>query len=572
MTSNALWVMDNAPSKKWPLYTRGNIGEVFPEVVLALTWDIYGQAAEDGWRDAYERFGLVTKDDFPRDEAKVILGVFGGYGYINASYVRMVGVRAPGGTVAAIDSQFFGESDAPAYEPRDGDKNLKATLRLGKKVLGLLMTKAMPELDDDKRTVAAWAARFPGSEASDAELLNAMIEFRPLFRDLFGRHIEGTFSTALVSGLLLDLCLKVDKGHQLVSLLGGIGQVESAAPSAAMWKLAVAAQADDAVRRTFDAGITGLLDRLTSEPAAASWLEQFQLFIGEFGSRGPNEWDLGSDPWELRPQLALTAIDRMRAVDESHDPSRQASRLAAERETAIREVREALNPVDKRLFDKALRATTLLSQGRERSKTTIIRAIHEARKAQAVLASRAAQRGGPTDRSDSCMLTIDEFRQFLSDPESQAGLIAERKATHAELSALIPPFIFSGEVPPLREWASRDAGVAASQPGDVIQGIAGCSGVARGRARVILDAGDPGALGPGDVLIAPITDPSWTPLFLAAEAVVVDVGATMSHAVIVSRELGIPCVVSAVDATKSIPDGALVEVDGNLGTVTILEG
>ena len=87
---------------------------------------------------------------------------------------------------------------------------------------------------------------------------------------------------------------------------------------------------------------------------------------------------------------------------------------------------------------------------------------------------------------------------------------------------------------------------------------------------MVLDPGDPVGLGPGDVLVAPITDPSWTPLFLAAEAVVVDVGATMSHAVIVSRELGIPCVVSAVGATQRITDGALVEVDGSAGTVTVL--
>ena len=70
---------------------------------------------------------------------------------------------------------------------------------------------------------------------------------------------------------------------------------------------------------------------------------------------------------------------------------------------------------------------------------------------------------------------------------------------------------------------------------------------------------------------APITDPSWTPLFVPVEAVVVDVGAMLSHAVIVSRELGIPSVVSITGATKTIPDGALIEVDGNNGTVTILE-
>ena len=92
----------------------------------------------------------------------------------------------------------------------------------------------------------------------------------------------------------------------------------------------------------------------------------------------------------------------------------------------------------------------------------------------------------------------------------------------------------------------------------------------RGRARVILDSSDPTALEPGDILVAPNTDPSWTPLFVPAGGVIVDVGAMNSHAVIVSRELGVPCAVSVVDATKRIPDGAMVELDGGAGTVTIL--
>ena len=92
-----------------------------------------------------------------------------------------------------------------------------------------------------------------------------------------------------------------------------------------------------------------------------------------------------------------------------------------------------------------------------------------------------------------------------------------------------------------------------------------------GRGRVLLDPAEGGELEPGDVLVAPITDPSWTPLFVPASAVVVDVGAQVSHAVIVSRELGIPCVVSVTDATRRIPEGALVTVDGTTGTVTVGE-
>src|SRR6185437_6873563 len=106
--------------------------------------------------------------------------------------------------------------------------------------------------------------------------------------------------------------------------------------------------------------------------------------------------------------------------------------------------------------------------------------------------------------------------------------------------------------------------------GEVLTGIPGCPGQAEGRARVVMNSYDPTALEPGDVLVAPNTDPSWTPLFVPAAAVIVDVGAPLSHAIIVSRELGIPCVVSAIGATRNIPDGARVRVDGNTGVVTIL--
>ncbi|HJP24788.1 MAG TPA: PEP-utilizing enzyme, partial [Acidimicrobiales bacterium] len=92
-----------------------------------------------------------------------------------------------------------------------------------------------------------------------------------------------------------------------------------------------------------------------------------------------------------------------------------------------------------------------------------------------------------------------------------------------------------------------------------------------GLARVVLDPSDPLTLEPGEILVAPITDPSWTPLFVPAAGVVVDVGAVMSHAVIVSRELGIPCVVSAAGATTRILDGARIRVNGDTGTVTILQ-
>ena len=110
-----------------------------------------------------------------------------------------------------------------------------------------------------------------------------------------------------------------------------------------------------------------------------------------------------------------------------------------------------------------------------------------------------------------------------------------------------------------------------AKEGQILKGFGGCPGVAEGIAKIITDPSDPQDLGPGDILIAPLTDPSWTPLFVPAEAVVVNVGGQMSHAVIVSRELGMPCVVAVKDATDIIKDGTRIRVDGATGEVTILE-
>ena len=145
---------------------------------------------------------------------------------------------------------------------------------------------------------------------------------------------------------------------------------------------------------------------------------------------------------------------------------------------------------------------------------------------------------------------------YRVDPNVFAEVVSEQRRQHRLLSELEPPLFFTGEQPPLSQWDRKDAVMDAVEVGDVIIGLPGCPGIARGTARIVTNPGDPRGLEAGDVLIAPLTDPSWTPLFVSADAVVVDVGAVMSHAVIVSRELGILCVVSVTNASKRIPEGS----------------
>ncbi|MEM9714843.1 MAG: PEP-utilizing enzyme, partial [Actinomycetota bacterium] len=333
-----------------------------------------------------------------------------------------------------------------------------------------------------------------------------------------------------------------------------------------------AVRADDALTAEFDAGVAGLHERLRARPDAAPFLADLDRFLAEHGCRGPNEWETACHSWGTDPELPLALIDRLRGADDSQAPELQQRRLAAERERLTEEIEGRLARRKRSNFRRTLAAAHLWSQSRERSKTTVIRAIHELRLASWELGRRCAARAGDGARADDIWFLLDdEVDDYLADPASATATIAERRAARASLAELEPPFFFDGDLPAPDTWRRRDRTATPATTGEELTGIAGCPGTATGRVRVVTDPADPTALEPGDVLVAPITDPSWTPLFLAASAVVVDVGAELSHAVIVSRELGIPCVVSATDATRRLPDGALVEVDGARGTVRVLD-
>jgi pyruvate,water dikinase len=106
---------------------------------------------------------------------------------------------------------------------------------------------------------------------------------------------------------------------------------------------------------------------------------------------------------------------------------------------------------------------------------------------------------------------------------------------------------------------------------DELRGLAASSGVVRGPVRVLTDIAEAQRLKPGDVLVAPVTSPPWTPLFAIACAVVTEVGGALSHTAVVAREYAIPAVASVKNATRLLRDGQLVEVDGSAGVVRVLD-
>jgi pyruvate,water dikinase len=171
------------------------------------------------------------------------------------------------------------------------------------------------------------------------------------------------------------------------------------------------------------------------------------------------------------------------------------------------------------------------------------------------------------------MALESELDRLVADPASMTSILDQRERQWRELAPLQEPtYVQAGQpLVPLSQLPLRhEAEVEVARPGDVLQGGPASPGVARGSARVVRTLEEIADLQPGEVLVAPQTDPSWTPLFLVASGVVVDVGAMGSHAMIVSRELGIPCAAGVTDATRRIPTGTTVRVDGSTGTVRVL--
>ena len=575
------WITDTVPNRKFTIWSRGNAGEIYPDPISPLSGtSLFLGAGELGYQDAFVEAGTMDRDEFDEHSPNNLMASFGGYLYLNMSISRLYGVRCPGMTPEMVDQQYYGDlTGIPSYESeaRPGDESPRHTEQLGAWIGSFVFGReSVPELDEHRAEVLRRvAARPPLREQTDEQLYEQMHAFDDIYREMFCWHILVSAAVGFGIGTVSAVCAAIGQPNLPMTLIAGVGDVDSAAPSHAMWAMARTIDSDAGLSAEFDAGVHGILERIATltSPATETFRSQLHAFLDRFGSRGPNEWELRSRVWGTHPEIALAAVDRMRRMASEQSPDAHERRRADERIAATAGVRAALAEAPEALgqFDAGLRAAMVFGAARERCKTTLVMVVHQVRLAARELGRRWAAEGLLAQAEHVFMLTDTEVAAFRTDASRLRSLAEAREPQYLALWDLEPPFIVVGEAPPVAEWSRRDEHVAEiATVGTVLTGIPGCAGVARGRARVVLDPSDPFALEPGDILVAPLTDPAWTPLFVPAAAVVVDVGAQITHAVIVSRELGIPCVVSVTDATRKIVDGSIIEVDGSSGTVTVI--
>ena len=565
------WITDRVPTERFPHYTRANAGEVLADPVTPLGWTFgWESGIVLGCRDGFVSYGVFDADEY--GDPPETFGLFGGYFYNCLTSARMMGVRMPGVTPEAIDDAYFdAHPDVPPYVAEDWHESERHSEILAETGAYLLSASAHPPIEEHKRLGNEIRASRPDlSELSNQELIARARSLQPHLISMFEQHVWASLGASNGPGILAALLGEIDRSDDVVKLLSGIGDVDSADIGRELWKLSRMIRSSSELSKLFDQGVSeNLLEQCSND-----FSEAFAAFLYNHGSRGPNEWDIGAHTYETNPELALSMLNAMRQQADSADPELAIHRNSEIRENLRTEFTEIFsgNEEASAMFAAGMQAGEVWLAARERQKSTIVKPIQEIRLCFRELGSRLVADGTLEDTDLIFMLLEDELDDFISNPASFSEQLTERRRDFTELFDLIPPFIVNTECAPLSAWPKRSTQeIAKVNVGDELTGVACSPGVIEGIARVILDPNDSLSLQPGDILVTQNTDPAWTPLFLVAGAVVVNVGAIASHASIVSRELGIPCVASVSDASLRIPDGSKITVDGSAGTVVINE-
>lgn len=257
-------------------------------------------------------------------------------------------------------------------------------------------------------------------------------------------------------------------------------------------------------------------------------------------------------------------------------PGARAAEAAKRREAAVAELTAAVagDEATAGLLAAGIASGQMSYRLREGGKNATVKLMQEPKLAFRELGRRMHERGHLQDPMHVFQLLESELDAYLADPGSFTAKLAQRHQDWLTLRELEPPYlVMRGEpVPPISSWPKRKAAAVgdAAPVGTEMKAIGGSPGIVTAKTRVILDLADADSLEPGEILVCTTTDPSWVPLFMIASAVICEIGAQASHAVIVSRELGVPCVVSLANASKTLPSGTTVELDGSAGTVRVV--
>ncbi|MET1073353.1 MAG: PEP/pyruvate-binding domain-containing protein [Umezawaea sp.] len=518
------------------LWTCANLGEAIPGVMTPATWSLV-------------RIFMSEVMSVPVLGGHPVEGNIGGRFYLNLSLTMAAG-SALGleGFVRRASAQAFGhipsDVDVPRLPMSRGQvlRDMVPTavrflrrIRPYQKDLSAQVEGARRRCDDARARIAETT-----EPAALARLWHAEVD--PLLRDTSrmlaaGARLDGA-GLVRIRPWLLELVDEADANALLTGLHTTAGPLASLGP------------------------VVGL-DRLARGEITRD------DFIRDWGHRCPDEFEVSAP----RPVEDPAWLDREIASvrDALTDVRTLLARQQETRSAALARFR-ARHPRKVRTLERRMARAAVAARGREAGRSEVIRAFWVLR----AFLLRAGESTGVGE--DVFFLAVDEVLALLDGDRAALDRVAARRETHRRYAALPPyPTLVRGHFDPFR-WAADpdrrsdvfDETRDVTPLGDAVTGFAGAAGIVEGVVRVLTSVADGAALETGEVLVTTVTNIGWTPLFPRAAAVVTDIGAPLSHAAIVARELGIPAVVGTGNATSRLHTGDRVRVDGGRGTVEVL--
>ena len=523
---------DTSVHPNWQVFTAANTSEAFPGPMTPLSLEL----ALDALRAAGAQAADVLRIDgeLKRALREEPVGAFGHGVYANLSIVYAMGTVMPGGGASTWQDMLFGEgggADVPSFDKPGTWQMLKRLPLAAIQLSGF--GRAIRDIEAAARRSAYDGAYY--AKLSDAQLHGWLLRTRDEVANAWAGAAQASSFVVPLMGLIEAWG---GKGFA-TRIRGGTDDLASAGIARGAYTLAQLAKADPSIEQTLrDNSATAALGILRRE--RPRFIAKLDEVITEYGHRGPRETELANAMFADAPDRLLDVVAKLLVAHE-------------------------------RVTDAppnfGLRLRLLASLGarfqrlRETARDATIRQTHQYRLMTREIGSRLAARGVIDSPDDVFYLVRDELR---NPPAETKALIARRRAERERLETERPPLNFVGA------WTPDAAAYGELMPGESLHGTAVSAGLAKGAVRVLtVDSMD--ELEPGEVLVTAFTDTGWTPFFAYAAAVIVDTGGEMSHAAVVAREFGIPCVVGTLTGSKVLKTGHVVEVDGASGAITRVE-
>ncbi|WP_216902315.1 PEP-utilizing enzyme [Nocardia alni] len=486
-------------------------------------------ASELGLRAPFHAMGALSAEQLaiPANPLDRITNAFYGRMAVRVDFLCEIGDLIPGQTGEALSRDFFGFVP-PDFVSKPSNRRLPViAFRYPRTLLSIARNIERRRRDTD----AWWRAEI--SRVSSLDLEQAQL--------LLGQAMD-RFSGNLAAQAVVAACAIQPVHEQLTTLAGkvgvdpaelmrGHGSHEENAVLSDLW----------AVSR----------DRL-----------ELSEFLVRHGYHGPGEGEVSTSVWREAPSSIGRIIDRYRALDDSAAPDRAESEWAREREAAERKVFAGLGAFGRLRARLLLRIARRFIPLRGVGKVAYLQALDVVRATARRIGELLVKDERLESPDDTFYLTREEITGPLSGRDFTA-LVAERREARLRYESLEVPTTWTGN--PIASPIAEPA----VEPVTELRGTGVSPGIVEGRAVVVVDPAD-AELETGDILVAHTTDPSWVSLMFLSKALVVDIGGPLSHAAVVARELGIPCVMNTENGTRVIRSGATIRVDGATGRVEII--